>query len=88
MVLPICFLSRKVFNVLAAIHRGITASFKAAVHKKSACTLLRLPRTFSTKFALVLTVSIICGGFWGGWLLRCSCGAGLKKLSHERCLEH
>ena len=58
MVLLIHFLSRKVFNVLAAIHRGITASFKAATHRKGAYTLLKLPRALSN--AIRSSFNLLC----------------------------
>ena len=40
------------FNFLAAVHRGITASFKAATHKKGACTSLKLHPALSNKVRL------------------------------------
>ena len=49
MVLLVGFFSRKVFNVLAAVHRGITASFKAIAHKKGVYTLLKLPLVLSNE---------------------------------------
>ena len=52
MGLLICFLSRKVFNILAAVFSGITASFKATAHKKGASTLLRLPPALSSEIRL------------------------------------
>ena len=54
MVLLIRFVSSKVLSVLAAVLRGITASFKAAGHKKGACTLLRLPPALSNEIRLSL----------------------------------
>ena len=88
MVLLICFLSRKVFNVLEAVHRGITASFKAAAHKKGACTLLKLPPALSNEVHLSLNLlcnlRVILGRLVVQVRLR---SREQKQLSHERCPE-
>ena len=65
MVLQIYFINSRVCNILAAVHRGITASFKATTHKKGACTLLKLPPALSNKvhlsFNLIRNLWVILG---------------------------